>query len=142
PHPRVVERLLFVTGLDEAAAGPIAFLDCNLVAESGLELVARRRRQAAEFDRGTIAAQRIKPRRLLLGVNAFEPVEIGQARVVIIRVAHPVDRLTGLIGGEFEGPRPFDVLLVPSWVLFKGGLFVRSEEHTSELQSLAYLVCR
>src|SRR5689334_4933362 len=83
-----------------------------------------RRRQAAEFDRGAVAAQRINPRRLLLGEDAFEPIEIGQARVVIIGVADPVDRLAGLVGGELEGPRPFDVLLVPAWVLCKGTFFV------------------
>src|SRR5262249_25519532 len=110
--------------LDEAAAVPITFLLGYLIAELGLQLVARRRRQAAEFDRGTVAAQRVNPRRLLLGKNTFEPVEIGKARVVIIGVAHPADRLSGAVGDAFEGPRPFDVLLVPAWVLFKGGLFV------------------
>src|SRR5204862_1375443 len=117
-------RLPLVVCLDEAAAVPIAFLLSYLVAEIGLQFVARRRRQAAEFDRRAVAAQRIDPRRLLLGKNTFEPVEIGQARVVIIGIAHPVDRLTGLVEGEFEGPRPLDVLLVPAWVLFKGGFFV------------------
>src|SRR5262249_38372986 len=122
PHSHVVKRLSLVVCLDEAAAVPIAFLLGYLVAKLGLQIVARRRRHAAEFDRGTVAAQRVDPRRLLLGEDAFESVEIGQARVVIIGVAHPVDRLTGLVGGELKGPRPFDVLLVPAWVRFKGAL--------------------
>src|SRR2546425_7805029 len=45
-------------------------------------------------------------------------------------VANPVCRTRGAL------PRPF----VTGSALLRGGL--RSEEHTSELQSLAYLVCR
>src|SRR2546425_6195284 len=52
---------------------------------------------------------------------------VRMKHVVIMRIADVADRLSG-DGVEVE--------------LRFGGDFTRSEEHTSELQSLAYLVCR
>ena len=69
------------------------------------QLVARRRRQAAELDRGPIGAHRVDADRLLRREDAVEPVEIGLARVVIIGVAHALDRLADLVGDEFERAR-------------------------------------
>src|SRR3712207_7687441 len=50
-----------------------------------------------------------------------------------VRVAHEGDPLTGLVGLEHERPRRDDPAVVAER---------RSEEHTSELQSRQYLVCR
>src|SRR5687767_15585519 len=38
--------------------------------------------------------------------------------------------------------RPWSAAVIGIFIARKGGATVRSEEHTSELQSLAYLVCR
>src|SRR3712207_8236378 len=45
--------------------------------------------------------------------------------------------LGALYGNEFS-----EVLFQGKFVLYLGGMIIRSEEHTSELQSRQYLVCR
>ena len=49
---------------------PIALLHCDLVAERLDEFVARGGRHAAEFDRCAVAADRLDPHRLLIGIDA------------------------------------------------------------------------
>ena len=77
-HPGIVEWLSLVVGLDDPAAVPVALLDTDLVAQRVYQLVAHSRRQAAELDRRTIAADRLDPNRLLVSINAGEPVEVRQ----------------------------------------------------------------
>src|SRR5262245_65506788 len=52
----------------------------------------------------------------------------------------PVDSLATL--GRADGRRPFKVLPQPMVFLPRSTIRLRSEEHTSELQSLRHLVCR
>src|SRR3712207_7817610 len=65
-------------------------------------------------------------------VQAVDPADIGErigvAAVKEIRVVEAQGRVERFLWGA----RPFEDLLAP----------VRSEEHTSELQSRQYLVCR
>src|SRR2546425_3481670 len=61
-------------------------------------------------------------------VAAQAPIKIGE-----------INSFSG-IGAPFTGPYRQAVEMAVEEVNAKGG--VRSEEHTSELQSLAYLVCR
>ena len=132
PNPRVVERLLFVVWRHRAADVPIALLHRDLVAEGIYQLVARRRRHAAELDCRAIAADCGDPHRLLVGEDAGEAVEIGQTLNVIIRVPHPLDRLSGLVGDEFERARTHDVRLVPARVLVEDRLLVNEVERVGE----------
>src|SRR5215467_8201197 len=115
--------MLVVRG-DDGAAIPVAFLDGKLVPERGDQLVACRRRKAAELDIRTAALDRRDPGCLLLGVDADKSVEIGQARPVIVRVALAGDRLAGLVLLEAKRPRAEDVLLVPMRVAVEDRLFV------------------
>src|SRR5205823_14384503 len=48
----------------------------------------------------------------------------------------------GLVAAQVRRPRPAPPQGRPPGGLRRGGRRPRSEEHTSELQSLAYLVCR
>src|SRR5437763_16211860 len=89
-HAGVVEWLLLVVGLEEAAAVPVARLQRHLVAESADQLVAHGRRKAAKLYICTSAAQRGDANRLLVGVARVEPAEIGQPPWVIVGVAHPL----------------------------------------------------
>jgi hypothetical protein len=75
-HPDIVERLPLVVRGDQVPTVPVTLLDAQLAAEGGLQLVARCRRKATELDRGSIAADRAYPDRLLIGENAGEAVEI------------------------------------------------------------------
>ena len=131
-HPHVVERLLLVVGRDDVAAVPVALLHRDLVAELLDELVARRGRQAAELDRRAVGADRVDADRLLGGEDADEAVEIGQALVVIVGVAHALDRLAGLVAGELERAGAHDVLLVPVRVLVEDLLLVDPGEGVGE----------
>src|SRR2546430_14938202 len=97
----------------QATAVPVALLHRDLVAERRLQFVARRGRQTAELGCGAVAADRVEAGRLLCRIDAGKAVEIGQALVVVIGVAHPDDRLAGLVGDEFKGAGAQDVLLVP-----------------------------
>src|SRR2546423_8374233 len=60
------------------------------------------------------------------------------------RVGDLIGHLVGMaLGDRFRGERPtthVSLSLFPGWLPVPG--LARSEEHTSELQSLAYLVCR
>src|SRR6185437_16010194 len=50
-----------------------------------------------------------------------------------------------ILHGSFSGPQfTAQMGLMPelTWAITERGMKARSEEHTSELQSLAYLVCR
>src|ERR1035441_7473955 len=92
-----------------------------------------------------------------LAAGDFEPLTIGGQLRVIERAAagDPVGVLGRSLGGSLaalyaarhpEVPRV--VLLAPAfgfarrWAERMGAAAVRSEEHTSELQSLRHLVCR
>src|SRR2546425_5578663 len=68
-----------------------------------------------------------------LGVEAHR---IGDAKVDELPVHQGEQRLVGVAGGDRH------VLAEPEGVELIDPGVVRSEEHTSELQSLAYLVCR
>src|ERR1035441_1659653 len=63
-------------------------------------------------------------------------------------VTGPLEVFAGaqqLIEGRARGERPYDVPIVArrrAPLLTSSGLAIRSEEHTSELQSLRHLVCR
>ena len=124
PHPDVVERLLLVIGRHQIAAVPVALLHRDLVAELLDELIARRGRQAAELHCRAVRADRVDPDCLLVRVDAGEPVEIRQPRVIIIGVAHALDRLAELVFGELERARAHDVLLVPARILVEDFLLV------------------
>jgi hypothetical protein len=128
----IVERLFLVVRRDRAADVPIPLLDDDLVAKRADQLVARRGRHAAELDRSAVAADRIDAGRLLVGVDRDEAVEIGQALLIIVRVAHPGDGLTGLVMGEFEGAGAEDVLLVPVRVLVEDGFLVDPVERVGD----------
>src|SRR3989441_8584036 len=56
------------------------------------------------------------------------------------RVRVMIDRRSAKNAATTEGPRPVERRRRRSWLAT--GASHRSEEHTSELQSLAYLVCR
>ena len=113
-----------MVGLDKAAAIPVALLHGDFAAERAGQLVAHGRRKAPEFDRRAVAAQRRHANRLLVGIDPDERVEIRQPRVIIIWVAHALDRLADLHAGEFEGSRPQDVLFIPARVLVEMRLLV------------------
>ena len=115
PDPRVVERLLLVVGRDHVAAVPVAALHHDLVAQLALELIARRRWQAAD---------RIDADRLLGRIDADEAVEIRLPGVIIVGIAHPLDRLAGLVTGELERAGTHDVHFVPARILVEDGLLV------------------
>src|SRR5262249_61233894 len=72
---------------------------------------------AAELQRRTVGAEGTDPYRLLVGVDPGKAVEVGQTLVIIIWVAHTLDRLADLIVDEFERSRAENVLLVPARVL-------------------------
>src|SRR5581483_7613940 len=90
---------------------PVARTDRDLVAERLFDLVRGGRRHAAELDSGAVGADRVDPGRLLVGVDTDEPVEVREAGDEIIRVAHALDRLPGLVPGEFERARAHHVFL-------------------------------
>src|SRR5207248_7104962 len=121
---RVIERLALVIYRQDAAAIPVAGLHCDLIAERADQLVAHRRRKATKLDRRAVAADGLDPGDLLGGVDADKPVKIGQSLMVVIGIALALDRLTGVVGDEFERPRAFDVLLVPMDVLVEFRLAV------------------
>src|SRR5215475_10650107 len=104
----------------------------DLFIERTDELVARRGRQVAEIDRGAIAANGVDANRLLGSVKTGEAVEIGQSRMVIIRVAHALDLRTGLVADEFERSRTQDVLLVPARFLVEDLLLVNPGKRVGE----------
>ena len=111
---------------------PVALLHRDLVAERTHQLVARRGRHAAELDRRAVAADRLDPDRLLVGIDRGEAVEIGQVLVVIVGVAHPLDRLAGLVAGEFEGAGAHHILFVPVRVLVEDRLLVDPVERIGQ----------
>ena len=111
---------------------PVALLHRDLVAERLDELVARRGRHAAELDRGAVAADRLDPHRLLVGIDAGEAVEIRQPFVVIIGVPLALDRLADLVIDEFERAGAENVLLVPARVLVENLLLVDEIERVGE----------
>ena len=111
---------------------PVALLHRDLVAERANQFVACRRRHAAKLDRRAVAADRLDPDRLLVGIDRGEAVEIGQVLVVIIGVAHAPDRLAGLVAGEFEGAGAHHVPLVPVRVLVEDRLLVDPVERVGE----------
>src|SRR5215471_1776041 len=80
--------------------------------------------QNAELDRRTITADCLDADRLLVRIDAGEPVEIGQPSMVIVGVLYSLYRLAGFDPGEFERARPQDVLLVPARVLVEDLLLV------------------
>jgi hypothetical protein len=79
-------------GGKQIAAVEIALLDGDLVAERADEFVAGGGRQIAEIDRGPIAADCVDPDGLLGSIEAGEAIEVRQPLVIVIRVAHTLDR--------------------------------------------------
>ena len=96
-HAHVVERLLLVVGRHHVAAVPVALLHRDLVAELLHQLVARRRRQRPEFQRGAVGADRVDAHRLLGREDRHEAVEVGLARVIVVGVALALDGLADLV---------------------------------------------
>src|SRR4029077_9870399 len=123
-HPNVVERLLLVVGLYEAAAVPVAGVHGDLVAERAYELIAHRGWEAAELDRRAIGPDSVDPNRLLIGIDPGEAVQMRQALMVIVGILRALDRLANLVFDEFEWTRSEDILLVPARVLVEGLLLV------------------
>src|SRR5204862_3853417 len=103
---------------------PVAGLHCDLIAERAYQFFARRRRQAAELDRGAVAADRIETRRLLRRQDPDDAVKIRQPLVVVIRVALAPDRLARLVADQLEGARTHNVFLVPARVAVEDLLLV------------------
>ena len=124
PHPGVVERLFLVVRLHQAAAVPVAFLDRDLVAERPDDFVTRRGRQSTKLHRRAVAADCLDPHRLLVGINAGEAVEMGQALMVIVGVLDTLDRLPDLIFREFERARAENIFFVPARVQVEDFLLV------------------
>src|SRR5438067_5946723 len=89
-HPDIIERLLFVVWRDQQTAIPVARLHRDLIAERAYQFFASRRRQAAELDRGAVAADRIETGRLLRRQDPDDAVKIRQPLVVVIRVRSPL----------------------------------------------------
>src|SRR2546425_10446101 len=81
-----------------------------------------------EVTRGFV--ERVRER--AVGALQIKSVSPGQQVVKLVR-----DEIVALLGGTRQG---LDFASVGPTVILLVGL--RSEEHTSELQSLAYLVCR
>ena len=131
-HPDIVERFPPLVRGDQIAAIPVALLDGDLLAQILDQLVARRRRHAAELQRGPVAADRVDAGGLLGRVDCGEAVEIGQALAVVIGVAGAGDRLAGLVADEFERAGAEDVLLVPVLVLVEDRLLVDVGERVGE----------
>src|SRR5207253_10976975 len=123
-HANIVERFSFVVWRGEKAAVPVTGLYRDLVAERADQLVAGRRREAAEFDCPAVAADRIETGRLLRGQDPDDFVEIRQPLVIIIRVAYPFDRLAGLVAVILEWARTLDVLLVSECLLYEDYILV------------------
>src|SRR6266404_7405739 len=105
------------------------------------------RRDAPEAHEVDVKRRRSQQVRVVLGVAQPVEVRVDQDRVVgdAIRVnLGPVREHVDLGRGQEEPPRPvavgasiYDARRTAGTVRLP-----RSEEHTSELQSLAYLVCR
>src|SRR5262249_19560288 len=113
----IVKRLFLVVWCDQTAAVPVALLNRDFVAQCLDEFVARRRREAPELDRRAVGAYRVKPYRLLVGIDRLKAVEIRQPFAIIIGIACTADRLPGLEFGEFEWTGAKDVLLIPARIL-------------------------
>ena len=106
--------------------------DLELVAERLRQFVARRRRHAAKLHGRPVAADRVDPGRLLVGVDPDKAVEVGQFLPEVVGIAFALDRLPGLVGNELEGAGPHDVLLVPVRVLLQNLLLVDVGEGVGE----------
>src|SRR3712207_7006558 len=81
------------------------------------------------------------PRSTLFPYTTLFRSRLGE---LVVEVADRVDeRLAGLVGlVGHVGRDVHDLLLLAEVVQVADGLHLRSEEHTSELQSRQYLVCR
>ena len=123
-HPHIVERLLLLVGRQEVDAVPVAGLHRDLVAQLLDQLIARRRRHAAELRGGAVGADGVDAHRLLGGEDGDEAVEVGLTLMVVVGIAHALDRLAGLVGDELERSRAQDVLLEPARILLQGLLLV------------------
>jgi hypothetical protein len=130
PYAGIVERLPLVVRGDDQRAVPVALLYRDLFAERAEQLVDRRRRKAAEFDGCAVAADGFDPHRLLVGIDAGDPIEIGQTLMIVIRVTFALDRLTCLVVDELERAGAHDVLLVPAGILVEDFLLVDPSEGT------------
>src|SRR2546425_7358315 len=80
----------------------------------------------------------LKPVETLFIVDAMQ----GQDAVNVARAFDARLPLTGVILTKLDGDTRGGVALSVRQVTGKRAAAARSEEHTSELQSLAYLVCR
>src|SRR5205807_10063743 len=96
------------------------------------QLVARRRREAAELDRRAVAAERADPHRLLVGKDAGEAIEIRQSRAIVIGAAYPRDRLAHLEFLKAKRAGPHDVVLEPVGILVEQLLLVDEGERIGE----------
>ena len=131
-HARVVERFALVIGGDAAGDIPIALLHRNLVAERLDELVPRCGRQAAKLDRGAVAADRLDPYRLFVGVNTGEAVEIGPPFMVVVAEFFALYGLADLMIDKLEGAGTDNVLLVPARIPIEDILLVDEVERVGE----------
>src|SRR5207247_9163598 len=83
-------------------------------------------------DRGAVAAERSDPYGLLGSIETGEAVAVRQPRVIVITVAHPLDRRADLVADEFERSGTQDVLLVPTRILVEDLPLVNPAEGIGE----------
>ncbi len=110
--------LVILVGRCAEHAVPVAFLHGNLVAERIDEIVTCLRREAAEFDRRTIAANGLDPDRHFRRLDRLEAVEIRHRFAVGTHVVVTVTALAFDEGArhflhEREAAGSVDVLRVP-----------------------------
>jgi hypothetical protein len=78
----------------------------RLVAQLLGQLVARRRRQAAELDGRAVALMASTRTDCLSAKMPIDAVEMRQALVIVVLVALALDRLADLVATSLNGPEP------------------------------------
>ena len=91
-----------------------------------------RRRHAAELRRRAVGADRVDPGRLLRRIDRRRSRRDRAVPCGSNRGCAPLDRLPGLVAGEFERARAHDVLFVPVRVLVEDLLLVDERERVGE----------
>src|SRR5260221_3139548 len=131
-HADIVERLALMVRCDEEAVVLVDGRHRDLVAERANQLVARRGWQPSELDRGAVAADRVKTRRLLRCQDADDAVKMRQSLMMVVGVTLALDGLARLVADQLEGARAQYVLLVPARVLIEDLFLVNPGERIGE----------
>src|SRR2546425_13317284 len=136
---RLTDRVALVTGAGRGIGQAIALA----FAEMGADVVCAARTEK-EIEATAARVRGFGRRALALHCDVTDPAELEQLAGRAMADFGRVDLLVNNAGGF--PPMPFLDTDLPSWewcLRFNlTSAFLRSEEHTSELQSLAYLVCR